>query len=183
MTSIWVIKRSLGRSWLAGSFCCGWLNLFSGWLRKFVMSKLSTRWPFSVPNDGQSVELWDGWMLKVGIALELKTRFFVGGMIVWEGNQRSEQLTRPGLCRHYTTLKTIIRVRMSQQISWKIPPLKLTPENRPFTQKETSIPTINFQGRTVSFREGNWWVLLPLLKCANGMRRFFWWNAEPLAST
>ena len=37
-----------------------------------------------------------------------------------------------------------------------IPSLKLTvkaPENRP-SQKETSIPTIHFQVRTVSFREG-----------------------------
>ena len=34
-----------------------------------------------------------------------------------------------------------------------LPQTNMAPENRP-SQKETSIPTIHFQGRTVSFREG-----------------------------
>ena len=34
-----------------------------------------------------------------------------------------------------------------------IPETNISPENRP-SQKEISVPTIHFQGRTVSFREG-----------------------------
>ena len=40
-------------------------------------------------------------------------------------------------------------------------------ENRP-SETETSIPTIHFQGRTVSFREGKWWFTL-----------IFWFNVHP----
>ena len=35
-----------------------------------------------------------------------------------------------------------------------LPETNIAPENRP-SQKESSLPTIHFQGRTLSFREGN----------------------------
>ena len=38
--------------------------------------------------------------------------------------------------------------------TFTLPETNIAPENRP-SQKETSIPTIHFQGRVVSFREGN----------------------------
>ena len=40
-----------------------------------------------------------------------------------------------------------------QKTSTTLPETNIAPENR-VSQKETSIPTIHFQGQTVSFREG-----------------------------
>ena len=48
---------------------------------------------------------------------------------------------------HQHTYKTIL---------FTLPKTKIAPENRP-SQKETSIPTIHFQVRAVSFREGKHW--------------------------
>ena len=45
---------------------------------------------------------------------------------------------------------------------------KFAPENRPF-QKESSLPTIHFQVRTVSFREGYGWKMTLLL----GQKAYF----------
>ena len=45
-------------------------------------------------------------------------------------------------------------------IKYTLPETNVTPENRP-SQKETSIPTIHFPVRTVSFREGNTHMTFP----------------------
>ena len=49
-------------------------------------------------------------------------------------------------------------MKMACKWGYQLPSLKLTakaPENRPF-QKDSDIPTINFQVRAVSFREGTY---------------------------
>ena len=73
----------------------------------------------------------------------------------------------------HASVKTSPVMRLSTQNSWQVlkvdliwftfPETNIAPENRP-SQKESSIPTIHFQVRTVSFREGNlmeselkWW--------------------------
>ncbi len=43
-----------------------------------------------------------------------------------------------------------------------LPETNIAHENKP-SQKETSIPTIHFQVRTVSFREGNYFGIFGLL--------------------
>ncbi len=55
----------------------------------------------------------------------------------------------------------------SHEPSWNddtdtLPKTNIAPENRP-SQKETNTPTIHFQGRAVSFREGKW------SRCLTGM--------------
>ena len=49
------------------------------------------------------------------------------------------------LCAFFILQRGISRITL--------PKTNITPENRP-SQKETSIPTIHFQGRNLSFREG-----------------------------
>ena len=46
-----------------------------------------------------------------------------------------------------------LRENMTILVTDTLPKTNIAPENRP-SQKETSISTIHFQGRTVSFREG-----------------------------
>ncbi len=53
---------------------------------------------------------------------------------------------------HWLPLATCYLFFLTLQGTFTLPETNIAPENRP-SQKETSIQTINFQGRTVSFRE------------------------------
>ena len=49
--------------------------------------------------------------------------------------------------------KIVVKIRVLFLLMGTLPKTNIAPEHRLF-QKERSLPTINFQGRAVSFREG-----------------------------